>query len=301
MLIFDKPKNTDDLVVGVDLANGKDKTVIVEQPVGTNKPVRQSLFSIQCELEDIFLEIEEAGGEVNDEILAKLAITEENFKNKLDSYRKAYSALTYEVEAGKKEKTRLDGIIKTRANNAERLKKSMYEAVVAYGETGKSGNKVVNLVDAKLYTKKTEICVVDEMLLLTFKDLVLDQLHELWDVDMLLDDERTDSIDPQGFIDVINAKYRANNPESAAQLEEKLGHLFTVDDLTSLKFKIEFELPVGDILNKNKFGLITAYFDNEHIGNINMVQSSSATKAAIKFGNKLTFADLDYTESLIIK
>ena len=43
---------------------------------------RQSLFAISCELEDIFFEIEEAGGEVTEEILAKLAITEENLKQK---------------------------------------------------------------------------------------------------------------------------------------------------------------------------------------------------------------------------
>lgn len=298
MIVFDKPKPNPDMEIGVDLAKGQDKTVIsVEQP----KPVRQSLFSIQMELEDIFMEIEDAGGEVNDEILAKLQITQENFKQKLDSYRKAYSALTYEVEAGKKEKTRLDGIIKTRQNNADKLKKSMYEAVAAYGDTGKSGNKVVNLVDAKLYTKKTEVCVIDEQLLLTFKDLVLDQLRELWDNDMLIDEAMTDSIDPQGFIDVINAKYKANNPESAERLQEKMGHLFTVDDLDNLNLTVEFETSIVNLLSKPNFGVMNTYFDCEHFANVTMKNSSTANKAALKMGSKLTFADLDYTESLIIK
>ena len=64
---------------------------------------RQSLFAISCELEDIFFEIEEAGGEVTEEILAKLAITEENLKQKLDCYRKAYTAISLEADDCKKE------------------------------------------------------------------------------------------------------------------------------------------------------------------------------------------------------
>lgn len=298
MIGFSKPVSSEKLIAGLDL--GKDAYKDVNEPQPVRKPL-PSLFSIQMELEDIFMEIEENGGEVNDEILAKLAITEENFKQKLDNYRKAYTALTYEVEAGKKEKTRLDGIIKVRENNAKRLKNAMYEAVAAYGETGKSGNKVVNLIDAKLYTRKTEICVVDQQLVSILRDLVLGNLRELWDNDMLLQEEGADSIDPKGFLDVINANFRATYPEFAQNLYDKTGHYFTIDDLVNLELTLEVNTNALDVISKAQLGIINTYFDNEHIANISSVPKTATIKAMLKSSVDISYADLDYNESLIIK
>lgn len=273
-------------------------TNVEPQPI--RKPL-PSLFSIQMELEDVFMEIEENGGEVDEAILAKLAITEENFKQKLDSYRKAYSALTYEVEAGKKEKTRLDGIIKVRENNAKRLKNAMYEAVAAYGETGKSGNKVVNLIDSKLYTRKTEVCVVDQQLIGILRDLILDSLRELWDNDMLLTKDESRAIDIKGFLDVINAKFRATYPDIAKALYKKTGAYFTVADLVNLDITVEISTTAFNILHIDQIGIINTYFDNECISCISSNPSTSKLKSSIKFGNNISYADLDYNESLIIK
>lgn len=298
MINFGKPASSDKLTAGLDL--GKDAYKDVNEPQPVRKPL-PSLFSIQMELEDIFMEIEENGGEVNDEILAKLAITEENFKQKLDNYRKAYTALTYEVEAGKKEKTRLDGIIKVRENNAKRLKNAMYEAVAAYGETGKSGNKVVNLIDSKLYTRKSEVCVVDQQLVSILRDLVLNNLRELWDNDMLLTEEGADSIDPKGFLDVINANFRATYPESAQNLYDKTGHYFTIDDLVNLEFTLEVNTNALDVLSKAQLCIINTYFDNEHIANISSTPKTATIKAMLKSSADISYADLDYNESLIIK
>lgn len=298
MIGFSKPVSSEKLTAGLDL--GKDAYKDVNEPQPVRKPL-PSLFSIQMELEDIFMEIEENGGEVNDEILAKLAITEENFKQKLDNYRKAYTALTYEVEAGKKEKTRLDGIIKVRENNAKRLKNAMYEAVAAYGETGKSGNKVVNLIDAKLYTRKSEVCVVDQQLVSILRDLVLGNLRELWDNDMLLQEEGADSIDPKGFLDVINVNFRATYPEFAQNLYDKTGHYFTIDDLVNLELTLEVNTNALDVISKAQLGIINTYFDNEHIANISSVPKTATIKAMLKSSVDISYADLDYNESLIIK
>lgn len=299
MINFDKPASSEKLTAGLDLDKDTYKDVNEPQPV--RKPL-PSLFSIQMELEDIFMEIEENGGEVNDEILAKLAITEENFKQKLDNYRKAYTALTYEAEAGKKEKTRLDGIIKTRENNAKRLKNAMYEAVAAYGETGKSGNKVVNLIDSKLYTRKTEVCVVDQQLMFILRDLFIEGLRELWDNDMLIpEDDSSNWIDVQGYLDVINAKFKATYPLEAEALKERTDEYFTMDDLIGLTLNIEFNTTALAILNKTQIGIINSYFDNEHIANLATEGKTSLLKNMIKDNRSVSYANLDYNESLIIK
>lgn len=263
---------------------------------------RQNLFAISAELENIFFEIEEAGGEVTEEILAKLAITEENLKQKLDGYRKAYAAISLEADACKKEEARIAAIRKTKENNAKRLKNSMYEAVVAYGETGKSGNKVINLVDSKLYTKKTEVVVINEDILFTFKDLVFDQFRELYNNDMLdISDTNVDSLDPQGFIDVINAKFKAEYSERAERMMEEYGRLFVVEDLMLTNIKFETSITLYDLLGRSNFRLLEGFFDTEHLSNVVPDVNKTVIKNMLKDGIQSSFANLDYNESLIIK
>lgn len=104
---------------------------------------------------------------------------EEFLKSKLDGYRKAYTVLNLEAESCKKEEQRLAVLRKTKENNAERLEGVMLDAVIAYGDLGKSGNKVINLVDSKLYTKNSKCVEIDENLNQIFIDLVLEHLQSL--------------------------------------------------------------------------------------------------------------------------
>ena len=62
-----------------------------------------NIYNITAELEDIFLELEENGGELTPELEERLAITQDNLKSKLDGYRKAYTVLNLEAESCKKE------------------------------------------------------------------------------------------------------------------------------------------------------------------------------------------------------
>lgn len=145
-----------------------------------------NIYNITAELEDIFLELEENGGELTPELEERLAITQDNLKSKLDSYRKAYTMFNLEAESCKKEEQRLAVLRKTKENNAERLKGVMLDAVITYGDLGKSGNKVINLVDSKLYTKNSKCVEINENLNQIFIDLVLEHLQSLWDNDMII-------------------------------------------------------------------------------------------------------------------
>lgn len=145
-----------------------------------------NIYNITAELEDIFLELEENGGELTPELEERLAITQDNLKSKLDGYRKAYTVLNLEAESCKKEEQRLAVLHKTKENNAERLKGVMLDAVIAYGDLGKSGNKVINLVDSKFYTKNSKCVKINENLNQIFIDLVLEHLQSLWDNDMMM-------------------------------------------------------------------------------------------------------------------
>ena len=49
----------------------------------------KSIFSIEADLEAIFMELEDNGGELTPELEDKLKITQENFENKVSKYVKA--------------------------------------------------------------------------------------------------------------------------------------------------------------------------------------------------------------------
>lgn len=232
-----------------------------------------SIYNITTELEDIFLELEENGGELTPELEERLTIIQENLKSKLDSYRKAYTMLNLEAESCKKEEQRLAVIRKTKENNANRLKGVMLDAVIAYGDLGKSGNKVI--------------------------DLVLGHLSQLWSNDMI--NETSNSFDRTTLLDYVNEEFIEKYPEQAAKLKEETRHYFTLDDLSFIKIKFEIEKPIGDLANKVNFDLLNTFFNHQH----EMIRSSSVNKTTMKNilndGIDVSIAKLVDNTSLIIK
>lgn len=61
-----------------------------------------SIYNITAELEDIFLELEENGGELTPELEERLAITQDNLKEKLNNCRKVYTMLNLDLNLVKK-------------------------------------------------------------------------------------------------------------------------------------------------------------------------------------------------------
>lgn len=258
-----------------------------------------NIYNITSELEDIFLELEENGGELTSELEERLAITQENLRSKLDGYRKAYTTLNLEAESCKKEEQRLAVIRKTKENNAERLKGVMLDAVVAYGDLGKSGNKVINLVDSKLYTKNSKCIEVDENLNQIFIDLVLGHLSQLWSNDMI--NETSNSLSRTTLLDYINEEFIKKYPEQSAKLKEETEHYFTLDDLSFIKIKFEIEKPIGNLCNRENFDLVNTFFNHDH----EMTRSSNVNKTTMKNilndGIDISVAKLVENTSLIIK
>lgn len=266
---------------------------------------KQSLFNISAELNDIFLQIEEEGGVITEEIIERLSITQDNLKDKLNDYRKAYSLIASDVDACKKEEARIACIRKTKENNANRLKGAMLEAVINFGDTGKSGNKVIDLIDSKLYTRKNKCIDIDETALLAFKDIFFERLKELYDNDLLdTNDPNVESIDVEGFLDVINSEFTCQYPELAEDIINRKGHLFTIQDLNTIKFKFETTMSCGEMLNKSSFRFNNAYFDNSHKTDVSQNIDKRFIKNIIEThedNNIFSFANVNYNDSLIIK
>lgn len=260
--------------------------------------MEKSLYAISFELKSLIDKIIESDGEITDDIENQLKISKEELYQKLGNYRRAVCMIENRAAACKAEKQRLDVLQKTRERAAKRLKDSMLEALLLYGETGKAGNKVIELDDCRLSTRGITECIVETNLVLKLLDACLDRFRELWSVDML----DCDSLDVDSFIQIVNQNFAAENEDVAEHIKEKLGTLFTRDDLESTKVKVEITIPLIELCKKINYDIINTYFNHEHQANISIDSSKSDYKAYIQNRNaQLLVAYLCQNQSLQIK
>lgn len=253
-----------------------------------------NIFDISQELEDIFYQIEENGGEITPELEERLAITEENLHNKLDNYRRVYSKFISDVKTCKEEETRIAKLRKSKENQAERLKDTMLTAVQQFGALGKSGNRSINLPDAKLYTKSSACTEVDLNRSSILMQIFLDIYHTAWEQDTL--DPQYGRMTEGKLLRKINLKLEELYPN-----EEVIP--FTIDDLYSLKINFNFNYSLAQLNNPASFSLLQAWFDNDKDGQnfISADVNKTDVKNKIKDGQDLTIADIVEHDSLIIK
>ena len=250
-----------------------------------------NIFNISRELEDIFLQIEENGGEITSELEERLAITEDKLHDKLDSYRRVYSKFMSDAKTCKEEETRIAKLRKTKENQAERLKDTMLTAVQQFGALG---NRLINLPDAKLYTKSSACTEVDLNRSSILMQLFLDVYRVAWSQDTL--DSQYGSMTDEVLLDMINDRFAKAYPN-----EEIVP--FTIDDLYNLKLNFNFSFSLSELNCTDKFSLLQAWFDNAQVGDsaISCIVDKTSVKSRITKGDDISIANVVYHDSLIIK
>lgn len=136
--------------------------------------------------------------------------------------------------------------------------------------------------NAKLMTRATTVCETNTPLVLSLIDVVLERYRELWNVDMLQPDaDEANNIDPEGFVQTVNANFAAENPDAAETIEERNDSLFTVADLEATKVKFEIELNLLDLCKKVNWDVLNMFFNHEHEANRVAASSNSDYKQYI--------------------
>lgn len=196
----------------------------------------ESLYSIQTELLDLFGQIEANEGEVTDEMYEKLCLTEENLKSKLESYYKALKVWSNEADACKKEKARINDVQNKYKNRVERLKKAMLDAVVNFGDAGKT-NYFIELPTVRLFSKTSTSIEVDERRSEILVNAFREYISELVKNDILC---TGDDIDIQGFLNVLNANCTALLGDDFIP--------FNLQDLCTVQLEISDKASIIDLL-----------------------------------------------------
>lgn len=221
-----------------------------------------SLFSISNDLRKIIEDIEIQGGEITPEQEEDLIISEANLKEKLEHYRKAILILEYQEQLAYDEIKRLQSAKKTKDNIVNRLKTNVLNAVLEFGECGKSGNKVIECETSKFFTANTKSVVLDEYKIGVLITMFIDWADTLNNVDMLDNSfGSNDNFAPNSIIDIINKK--AHEKEL---IDDDFN--FTVDDLYLTRIEISYDLSIFQLLEADARGLLRETINNSHRVNI---------------------------------
>lgn len=251
-----------------------------------------SLYEISEDILRIFNDVEAVEGEITDEQYDALVIKQEELKTKLDAYVKAIKSWEVDEKALKDEKKRFNDRQNVYKNRIERLKAAALQAVLTFGEHGKS-NMFIELPTCRLFSRASQAVEINQERINIFMREFERYVRELVNAGVLY---ASKDVDLQGILDVINANVKADQGEPFEP--------FTLNDLIAIKITISQTASVYDLFKSglalNLYGQEPIYTKMEEVTTKDdwktMIESANTART-----NPPTMAKVVINQSLQIK
>lgn len=262
----------------------------------------ESLFKISSDLDAIFYEIEENGGEITPEIEEKLALTQENFEAKLQSYINAIKKLDSTYNECKVEIDRIKKYSKSKELNKEKLIKCVIEAIDKFGDTNNRGIKFIELNTGKVQIRNSKMVDLNEILIQAITNSFFRYFQHIYDNGTLC----ITDVDIDEVVKFINEDL-INNPETSYLLYignnegKPVYRNITVDDVRNIKVNISFDTNIVDFCQRNLHSVVQATNDVDWICNLKGYSDKTNVKRAIEDGQNINIAELIINKNLTIK
>ena len=232
-----------------------------------------NIFEISKELESVFDELEENGGELTEELEKKLSISQDEFRSKVNAYLSIIKNIESDVDCCDKEIKRLQSVKKSKQNTIDRLKNILVWAIDKFGDINKSGNRYVDLGTSKITIKSSNKVIVNE--------------------------KYADDIISNTFAELNEANY------TKELYDNPIKDLITTPEnkLDGITTTISVDIPLEDLYNDKGDNFIKSLFNYD----ANFKVKTNISKSSLK--DKITkdseaYKDLAYienTKSLLIK
>lgn len=258
-----------------------------------------SLYSISNELQDIIFQLEE--GEVTDEFLEKLALSEEDLKEKIKSYIDVIKKYQAEERECKDEKDRVNKIQKAKTNTYTRLKQVVLNAVLQFGTIGKSGTRSIEGSTFKVYTKVSPTIELDDLLIADIIRLYLDIVGEY-----ISSTDTVEELDSD-YIAAIITKYLVAESKARDEAEVQLDDVrsftgeITKDDLIAITTNVSINISLADLHNVENLPLLSWIRQHPHKCNVVSDINKTEIKGHLALNADLHICKVEDNVSLIIK
>lgn len=245
-----------------------------------------NIFEIEQDLLSIFDEIEENEGELTPELEEKLAVTQENFKNKVESYVNLIKIKEGELNTISIEIDRLKKIGESKEKLITRLQDIIMKAINKFGDTTPKGGKFFDYGTGKISIRKIQVVDTNDDLI---KFIGTDLSHELA---IRKENNQLNVLPPITKEELLA---NLNNDEAPFGV--------TLDDLDNIKFDISVEVNLNDILTNENFEFIKEAINLSPKFKLSSKVSKTELKTKLKENGSCApnIATLDYRESLNIK
>lgn len=249
-----------------------------------------NIFQISQDLLDVFNELEENGGELTDELEAKLTVSQADFKTKVEGYTKVIKQAESDIELVDKEIKRLQELKKSKNNSIDRLKKVIAWAIEMFGETNKSGNKYYDYGTGKITVRNTQKIEVNTDVTDTVVNKLVENFRMMYFNNTL--DVNTE-VDKEWMLNIINA------PDK----DEVTNVNITEGDFDNITAKLSFDINIADLLKGDGYQLMKYILSNGAAIKGKSDISKTALKDALQDVNSYnpTFAEIVNNKSIIIK
>lgn len=232
-----------------------------------------NIFEISKELESVFDELEENGGELTEELEEKLSISQDEFRSKVNAYLFIIKHTESDIDCCDKEIKRLQSVKKSKQNTIDRLKNILVWAIDRFGDINKSGNKYVDLGTSKVTIKSSNKVIVNE--------------------------KYADDIISSTFAELNEANY------TKELYDNPIKDLITTPEnkLDGITTTISVDIPLEDLYNDKGDNFIKSLFNYDSNFKVKTNISKSSLKDKITKDSE-AYKDLAYienTKSLLIK
>ena len=250
-----------------------------------------NIYQISQDLLTIFQELEENGGELTPELEQDLNITQESLYDKIKGYVSVIHHYEDDLDAIKRETTRLSNLKKSKEKIIERLKSVVLKAVEDFGDENKNGVKCIDFGTGKVSTRKSEaVQLYDDNI-----EHIVNCLNDILDLEA--DNNQLD------VIDSINEDALIDRIASMPIGDTKVGLAVSKDDLAHVSLQLVTGFPLVDVLNGKAWTVLRETIKN----NPHFVLQSNVNKTDMKAELKVNrscapkIAKLVTNKSLTIK
>lgn len=224
-----------------------------------------NIFQISQELQDIYTELEENGGELTDELEAKLAVSESDFKSKVKSYGEVIKSIDAEIDLIDKEVARLKELKESKNKVIERLKNVIIWAIDMYGDTTKFGGKFVDYGTGKISIRNTEKVEVNT----DTTDTVVKSFFEYIRACTFSKElDYAESVDSKEVLNFLNDYVKINEEE-----------------FNNVQASISFDINLKDLITSKGLSFVKSFYDTVEGYKAKSNVSKTILKPILKEGN----------------
>lgn len=244
-----------------------------------------NIYQIQQDLLAIFDELEENGGELTEELEQRLAITQEEFKDKVEDYINVIKTLDADMAAIKVEQARLKTLYERKEKVAKKLKEIIINTINEFGDTKKTGVKYLDYGTGEVSVRKTQVVEVNEPLVKEIETKLASTATFNKEINQL------DVCDHINILDLAKDYNEGNNVE------------VTENDLNHINVDLSLSIPLKDLATGEGYPALREIVKYSDFYKLSTSVSKTAIKPELKENGSCmpNLAKLGINESLTIK